>query len=228
MRDVKDYYSSRVDGSKDRFYQVGKTVNGVPVGGDQLSIIQKTINCSLRIEYPDCVLDIGAGNGLLTEMIAKDCGHVFAIESNADLIQSAKDNQQSKNVSYFQGDALNWKEYPGAIKKAFAYEVVQHFTYDEIYSFFKTIHDHFPKKSTLFLGGIPDETRKWDFYNNFERRCQMSESIFLEGRDPVGTWYHPDYLVWLSKHFGFAIQIKKQVGELYTSHYRFDCLMELK
>ncbi len=59
-----------------------------------------------RITKKDTVLEIGAGNGSLTRLLAKTAGRVIAIEIDKELAKILRENLKSKNVKIICGDAL--------------------------------------------------------------------------------------------------------------------------
>jgi hypothetical protein len=66
--------------------------------------------------------------------------------------------------------------------------------------------------------------RKWNFFDTEERKRQYFDSL-LSGTDPLGTWYYKDYFKYLAKRHGLGFECMDQKHELYTGHYRFDCLL---
>jgi len=58
-----------------------------------------------RISANDRVLDIGCGNGVLAEEMAKKAKFVRAMDINTAEIQKARKNHQRENVEYVTGDA---------------------------------------------------------------------------------------------------------------------------
>lgn len=226
MEDIEQYYTSRVSQSDDLFWQVGKTVNGKPVGNEQLSLIVNRIKQVLELNTRDTVLDMGCGNGLVTNEIASSVGSIIGVERNRPLFEKACKHASTPNQQFKHADILEFVLDNLIANKAFTYEVVQHIEHHHLKMFLLRMRSTLSEAGSLFIGGIPDEEKKWAFYNTAQRKSSLSASLAETGRDPVGTWYYQDFFYYLADEFDCSVTILQQPSELYTSHYRFDCLVE--
>ena len=217
------YYSERVARSDDLLWQVGKTVNGEPVDRKQLQLIVGQIVSLLDLTPEDRVLDIGAGNGLLTNLVAPRCAQVTGLERNRALFEQAL-KHAAGNVSYVCQSLLeaDWRTFGAG--KAYLYEVVQHLSYPEVATFLHALTEALPAGGRVLLGGIPSETEKWHFYADAGRRACYLRAL-AAGTDVMGTWYHPDFFRVLAQDLGLSCRIEPQPEALYTAFYRFDCLL---
>ena len=68
--------------------------------------IAKIITC-LHPEVSDEVMEIGPGNGALTDVLTKRVNHIYTVEIDPLLIKHLKDKQY-QNVSIYKGDILKW------------------------------------------------------------------------------------------------------------------------
>lgn len=69
--------------------------------------IQERIAEAAELTSEDVVLEIGAGTGALTELLARDAGHVVALELDQQLIPILESElSRFNNVSVIQGDIL--------------------------------------------------------------------------------------------------------------------------
>ena len=62
---------------------------------------------SLEPEKSDIILEIGPGNGALTDMLSKKIDHIHAVEIDPLLIKLLKEKEYS-NVTIHEGDILKW------------------------------------------------------------------------------------------------------------------------
>lgn len=227
MDKVQDYYSKKVADNIDLFGQVGKTIKGKSVGNDHLQLIVKQIVSALSLSVEDKVLDFGCGNGLITREIASKVSYVHGIEQNKALYESALENSAAKNISYMISDIFSFDTSDSTCNKAYMYEVIQHIEPVRLPDLMDLFKDLFSDGAMIFIGGIPDEEKKWDFYDTYDRRCGLLQALIDSG-DPMGNWFHKDYLICLGESYDLSVNILPQPDSLYTSHYRFDCLIELR
>lgn len=226
MKDIEQYYTLRVSQSDDLFWQVGKTVNGKSVGNQQLALIVNRIKQVLELNTHDTIFDMGCGNGLVTSEIAPSVGYITGVERNQSLFEQACKHASAPNQRFEHADILEFEPDNSSVNKAFAYEVVQHLDHQHLKKFLLHMKYLLSGRGRLFIGGIPDEENKWVFYNSDQRKSSLSKSLVETGRDPVGTWYYQDFYYYLADALDCGVTILQQSPELYTSHYRFDCLVE--
>ena len=229
--DVKQYYSGRVR-EKDRsdfLWQVGKTVDGEEVAQKQVDLIVKTVKDRLDLSQDDLVLDVGCGNGLLTKRVSEFAKEVTGIELTQELYEIALDYNNAKNIRYINKSIfdIDTAQYGGKYTKVYLYEVVQHFSVGETDRLIDILKSLTNEKAIIFLGGILDIEKRWSFFDTDERRRRYFDSV-LSGADPLGTWYYKDYFKYLAEKQGLLAECYPQNSELYTRHYRFDCVMRKK
>ena len=61
----------------------------------------------LEPDKNDTILEIGPGDGVLTDMLSKTAGHIYAVEIDPLLIKHLNDKQYH-NVAIHEGDILDW------------------------------------------------------------------------------------------------------------------------
>lgn len=224
---VKKYYSERVkkNSRTDFLWQVGKTINGENVSPEQLELIVQTIVERLDLSGKDKVLDLGCGNGLLTKKISTYTQEITGLDLTTELYNIALEYNASNNIRYINENIfdLDVKQYDEAFSKVYLYEVLQHLSLVQSDKLVEILNNITTRNSVIFIGGILDMDKKWNFFDTVERKCQYFDSL-LSGTDPLGSWYYKDYFKYLAKRHNLGFECMDQKGELYTSHYRFDCL----
>lgn len=81
--------------------------------------IQRKLITAYELKASDCVLEIGAGYGELTMLIAHDAAFVYALEIDPDLCKTLRENTQGySNIKIINQDILrfNLKRYFGRLK----------------------------------------------------------------------------------------------------------------
>jgi len=227
--EVKKYYRDRVLKSEESSlqWQVGKTVNGVDVPIEQIEMILGAISGQLQLCERDNVLDIGCGNGLLTREIASRCSRITGVEITPELYEIAGQRSARDNITYINQDILAFLTDSSTelFTKVYFYEVQQHFTHQNTDELLGLLSRRCAERVKIFIGGIPDISRKWNFFNSPERVKNYYSSLVLGG-DPIGTWFDRNFFEYLAGKYGFKCKILEQNANLYTSHYRYDCLFE--
>jgi len=152
---------------------------------------------------------------------------VTGIEANPSLFETACLRSSPANVAYTNANLFDVDFAQLRFDMAYMYEVVQHLNYQQLLALAERLFGGKTGCRALFVGGVPDETRKWLFYDTAARRIGQAGSLF-SGADPIGTWYHPDHLRYLADRLDVHVEIFEQPQALYTAHYRFDALFRVK
>jgi hypothetical protein len=213
--------------SSDRLYQVGKTVNGIPVEHTQLELIADQITSSMELHQSSNLIDLGCGNAVLTERLAACVAFVRAVERSEDLVQVAKSKMSADNIELINADIFEFMRSTVHDANVCLYEVVQHFQTNQLRRLFHLAYN--AKVPKVFLGGIPDNRRLFNF---FDSQCRKRDYFrYLEGIEPeysrvscMGTWWWPEHIQQIGNDIGYQVQILAQPPSLYTSHYRFDAI----
>ena len=204
------------------FRQVGKTALGRPVRLHHLNVIVDVIVSGLALSSHDLVLDLGCGNGVVTERIAVLVERVAGIDVSEALIDSACSHRSRSNCTYHVGDLADLGPFPiKGVTKAYSYEVLQYLSTEETRSLFRILVDLLGEDLEFFAGSIPERAKLRAFYNTSER-WRYYERRMTEGIEQIGHWWERDELVALCDEFGLACTLTDQPESLYTSHYRFD------
>ena len=218
-REVETRTSQSIDES---LRQVGKTVMGRPVARHQLDLIVEAIATALELKPRDTVVDLGCGNGVVTERVAKRVARIAGIDVSESLLEAARTSHARSNCTYHLGDLAELGPLPlGGAAKAYGYEVLQHLSTEETRALLGTLIEQLGDGLVLFAGSIPERARLRAFYDTPERWAYYERRI-AEGSDQIGHWWERGELVALCDEFGLTCESSDQTASLYTSHYRFD------
>ena len=229
MKDWRKHWSeveiNATHGLAESLRQVGKTVNGQPVHSDQLNLIVESISRKLALGRNDVVVDLGCGNGVVTQRIAQRVARIAGIDLSEPLLSAARAHHTSPNSSYHVGDLAELGPLPVAgARKAYSYEVVQHLSSAETRAMLQALKEQLGCGLKIFLGSIPERARLRAFYNTPDRWSHY-ERRKAEGTEQIGHWWERDELIELCDELGLICTPYDQTAALYTSHYRFDSLI---
>lgn len=214
----------RLSKIEDPLKQVGKTVDGIPVGLEQIKILLGHIVENLELTHDDKLIDLCCGNGLLTELLSKKAKDVTGVDFSTGLIDSASNNS-SGAVQYINKDIMKLEgEFFRNSNKIVMYEGLQHLPHDALYPLLSKLKGSscFNK---FFIGGVPDKERISDYYDTPEKMSFFNECERL-GNSHMGKWWTFREIDLVANNVGLRATKVNQDRRLYTSYYRFDCLIE--
>ena len=88
----------------DLFYQVGKTINKLPIQQNIFDQMILDIINKLELNENDILLELCCGNGLLTKPLSFFVNKIYAFDFTEHLISTAKLKNQNENIEYAVGD----------------------------------------------------------------------------------------------------------------------------
>lgn len=209
---------------EDLYYQVGHTVNGMPIDPERWQFTLDRIEETLRLVPVDTVLDLCSGNGLISVPLSLKCKSVTAIDFSEALIRRI-DTKLNPNIIAIHADAREVDLVSNSFSKGIMYGALQHFSEREAIGIFENIYRWLSPGGTFLVGDIPDIDRLFCFYNKPEWATAYFDS--LKSNTPaVGTWFKKEVLVAMAQYVGFKNAVARdQHPKLLNSHYRFDVLL---
>jgi cyclopropane fatty-acyl-phospholipid synthase-like methyltransferase len=201
--------------------QVRRTIKKVPIDDARWDYTVGEISNILKVGPDDNLLDLGAGNGLISKPFSKKCRSVTAVDISSALLMQI-DRGEFPNIKIVIGDVRNIQFAERSFSKCIMYFAMQYFTEKEAIDIFESVHSWLVPGGTFFIGDIPDVDQRWTFFNTSERVDAYFKSIRQE--TPIlGTWFKRDFLEKLGWYTGFsACKILDQDPKLINAHYRFD------
>ena len=219
------YSGSALIHSGNPLKQVGKTVNGVEVGENQITLIVEHIASALDLAAADTLFDLCCGNGLLTVRLAEYAGSVTGFDFTQELLEIACKQHRRPNLYYQLVNVLALSAQQLASANRFCmYEALQHLTVEQFDQLMGNLRQ-LPAGTRFFIGGIPDLQRLRDFYDTDEKFRFYQEHEQAE-RPHLGRWWLEEEVLKAATVAGYSMKTLTQPEGLYTAHYRFDALLE--
>lgn len=204
--------------------QVGRTVNKNPIDQQQWQFQLNEIEQKVRLNPDDTLLDLCAGNGLITMPLSLRCRATTAIDISKTLLEKI-DTSSYSSITIITGDVRSISLPAGSFTKGIMYGALQYFSDRDAIGIFETIYQSLKPGGLFLVGDIPDIDRLFVFHNKPEWVKAYFDSV-RNNTPAVGTWYKKDVLVAMAKYVGFSdAETLDQHPDLINSHYRFDLLL---
>ena len=222
----KEHYDQNTEAFQTSLYkQVGKTLNGIDVDERQLDCIVASIVNALDIEHKDEIIDLCCGNGLITKKIAVEVNKINAVDFSDGLIDTAKRESYLENITYIASDVMLLSNtFFNEISKIYMYEALQHFSIAMLADLLSILSST-GNNIKFFIGSVPDKEKIWTYYDTEEKR-----EFFLqrenENKPHMGKWWDKNEIQNIALAHDFKASFYNQNEFLYTSNYRFNCLLE--
>lgn len=205
--------------------QVLRTLNKQPVESDVFAAIVDSIVTMLDPEPENNLLDLCCGNGLITRELFNRFRAVTSVDLSEEFV-SQLSSGTTGNITAFAADARTVDFPANSFDRILLYAGIQYFSESETIDLFMRMRRWIREGGVVVIGDIPDETRKWNFFNSPERESAYFEAL-KEGKPMVGNWFEPGWLVRLSKHAGFkSAETHLQPQSFPYQHYRFDLVLK--
>ena len=204
--------------------QVGRTVNKIPINHKKWLFHLNEIEQTLDLGPSDILLDLCAGNGLITMPLSLRCKSVIAVDISSALLEKI-DTKTYPAITVITGDARNVNLPSGVFSKGLMYGALQYFSEREVVGILETIYRSLMQGGSFLVGDIPDIDRLFVFYNKPVWVRAYFDSV-KANTPAVGTWFKKEILLEMAKYVGFSgAAILSQHPDLINSHYRFDLLL---
>lgn len=209
----------------DYWGQVKRTVNGQPVPADQIDMIVAAVADGLALDAGDLLLDLGCGNGALTDRVFAHCAGGLGVDFSEYLIGVAKrDFEHPPQRLYQRGELLDFlaaAANPARYTKAMCYGVFMFLDADEALACLGSLRARFPNVTRVFLGNLPDKARMEGFFRAGEYRPGME----ADPASPIGVWRDASELMALAEQAGWSAWVRRMPPAFYAAAYRFDAIL---
>jgi SAM-dependent methyltransferase len=211
------------------FQQVGRTVNGEPIAPQDFAATIAQIEQALQLGPDDVLFEYCCGNGLVTHELARRVRHVVGVDFMEHLVEAARRFRAAPNIRYHVGDALQpiapWLD--GAVPDRFLMaSALQHFEpagLDTILANLCAVAK--PGTFRFLLTGIPDDARKWNFYDTAERRARHEANVAAGDvlNDGLGRWWTQAEIAAIAQRHGLHAEVSPEPTEI--CNYRMAALL---
>ena len=210
--------------ARDDFWrQVKRTVNGVPVSQAQIDMIVSAISDGLSLSPQDVLLDLGCGNGALSQYFFEHLAGFEGIDASEYLVGVANEFFNESPIHTFTHlDILTYLKgtsFPQHFTKCLCYGTF-HFLEDEAaVHMLELLHSRFLNIDTVFIGSSPDRDRAHLFNKDFD------PDILDRNDTAIGVWRSKDTLIDFANQTGWNAEIRYMPEEFHAAHYRFDTVL---
>lgn len=222
----QEIWSQFATSSHNPLLQVGRTINGEPMSEALLDEIVADIVQKTNMQMTDNVLDVCCGNGILTQKLSKYCAKIVGIDSEKALIETAKKDFASENITYLEGDALNVSQ---KVSEKFQVIIV-YFSFQYFDSIPKgqklitEMQSLLVKNGCILLGDVADGDKIKVFYPNLLHRIRYYISCFT-GKNAMGKFWKAHEIIHICSKLKLNVQVLPQRQNLPYSYYRTDYLL---
>jgi len=221
------YRRRDVTSDADLFYEVGRTENGVPMTPERFERVIERVRFGLELDSGDDVYEVCCGNGLVTRAISPMVRSIVAVDFAEHLIAHARIQSPRPNVTYRVGDALDSPDehfHGGRVpRKWLMADALAYFDTDGLGRWLDLFSRFIPSGAAIAMAtGVPDESRKFEFYDTEERRARYlaTASDPQATNDGVGRFWKREEIERLALERGLDADVIDQPLDL--SRFRFD------
>lgn len=224
----QSYRKGDASSEHDLFYQVGKTIAGKPISDDVFRRMVEAIKVALDLRTSDHLYDMCCGNGLVTMELADSVRRITAVDFASHLIMAARAYRSAANIEYVEGDILAKLNVQSADSpnKFLMNDALAYFDPTSFAQVLDGImHAAQGTGFRLLVTGIPDDAKKWSFYDTPERRARFLANQH-EGdgmNDGLGRWWSVSEVERTCLERDLQVMVGPQPEEV--SLYRMDALI---
>ncbi len=210
--------------AEDFWGQVGRTLGGKPVGEEQIAMIIQSVLSGLDLKPDDTLLDIGCGNGALTDRVLEHCSGGLGIDLSDNLIAIAQRHFATASRRYMAGDALALVgeiAEPDSFTKVLCYGSMMYFPAEATVSLLATLRQRFPAVKRIHVGNLPDKDRMASFFY----KDAYVPGIENDHESPIGLWRTEAEFRSLANAAGWEASFSRMPESFYASRYRYDATL---
>jgi SAM-dependent methyltransferase len=205
--------------------QVKRTVRGKPVGEDQIQMIVDAILDGLQIDATDTLLDLGCGNGALSDRIFAHCRGGLGVDFSEPLIEVANAHFLAAPYRlYVLDDVESFVRSADATErftKVLCYGAFQYLSMSKAEEVLAVLRKRFVSVERIYIGNLPDRARIQAFFGD---RPHAPE-IETDPEAPIGIWRTEPEFRSLAQATGWDVEFHQMPGAFYAAAYRYDAIL---
>ena len=220
------YRKKESQNKEDLFFQVGKTINKIPIADSLFQDMVEDIIQNLQLNDEDVLMELCCGNGIITLPLSTIVKQIYAFDFTDHLIESAKKHSQQSNINYTIGNAksdfMELFQYEKKPRKFLMNDSLGYFEPNDLVTIIKKINcDSF----LFYITGVPCDELKWNFYNTPERKNHYLKMQTLEENynDGIGKWWKVEEIKTITDKLGLKVTIHNQPAAI--SNFRMNILI---
>jgi cyclopropane fatty-acyl-phospholipid synthase-like methyltransferase len=207
----------------DLWGQVRRTVYGKPVSEYQIQIMVDAIVAGLKLRQPNVVLDIGCGNGALTERLFPHCDECLGVDFSEYLVSVANTRFASPGHVFVCQDALEYvvrEANPLRFDKVLCFAVFPYLSDANACQLLASLNRRFLNVGTVFVGNIPDPDCATGFFKN----CDRARPELDNPASQIGVWRTKVQMMAMAEQAGWRVRFQHMPREFYQAHYRYNAI----
>ena len=230
-RFFESYRLVPIETDADLLYQVGASVAGKPISTEQFEALLQDCQRALELRESDTLLDLCAGNGVITYELARHVASAVGIDFSTPYIENARKHKGRANLRYFVYDVADLENCDALkthspISRVLCYSSLAYLKPAQVERMIEYIAARGTWDVRLLLGSVLDKARIWSFFNTWPRKLNYVVRVQIVRREfGLGRWWTRSELVAMAGRHGFDCEFREQSSILNTAHYRFDVLL---
>ena len=209
----------------DYWGQVKRTIDGVPVGQEQIDLIVRSIVGGLDLRKTDSLLDLCCGNGALSRLLFEKCAGGLGVDFSEYLISIArKDFERPGREEYLLQDVVefvqSWKG-DHDYAKCVCYGSFMYLSVLEAEQLLQGLRKNFCSVERFFIGNMPDRQKK----NLFIAERGRGGDVEDDPQSFLGLWWERAEFEAVANRSGWQVSFGTMPEEFFAHHYRFDAIL---
>lgn len=212
---------------EERNKQVGRTVDGQVISDEVWNKTVKFIVEQCNFDKDSEMLDLCAGNGMLSIPVAKITKSVVAIDISEKLLEILNEHALKENINNITTicDNINHIDFEKRFSHVMFYFSLQHFSEKDVLFIFEKVYHALKTNGVFYIGDIPDQSKLWVFANTIAYENSFFDRL-KNDQPAIGHWFDQNFLIKLARYTGFSSsKIIHQPAWQYNSKYRFDMII---
>jgi len=221
--DYKEYPKTLA--ADDLWGQVRRTVYGKPVSEEQIQMIVDAIVADLALRSTCVLLDIGCGNGALSERLFSHCGQYLGVDFSEYLISVAKGRFASPRHAFICQDALEYvarEADPSRFDRALCFAVFPYLSDVQARQMLSLLSQRFLNLRLVFVGNLPDR----DCAGNFFQGQDLATAELDNPQTQIGVWRTREQVAAMAESAGWCARFQLMPPDYYQAHYRYNAILE--
>lgn len=206
--------------------QIRRTVNGEPVGEEQIALILAAVRAGLDLRPDDVVLDLACGNGALSSRLFDECRAWRGVDFSEFLIDVAGEYFERVPTHTFAlsdiVDYLRTDPDPQRYTKVLCYGSFSYLAERDAREALSLLGGRYVNVTRMFIGNLPDYAQRLAFYT----QTVPATAEFRRNTTSIGIWRTEAEFGDLARAVGLRATFSRMPDDFYGARYRYDALLQ--